>query len=127
MENRVNEGNIELLDQKREELVDMLKTAMESRKLNFLETESGDVSYIYHKVNNGGYHTLHFDGSDDLDSEVGEEGNGSYMYGDFNCWVSRCTPEQVVNFIESWDDIVDAVNFYDKEIEEVCSKEFQTI
>ena len=123
----MNESNTELLDDKRVELVDMLKTALESRKLNFLETESGDVHYTYHKANNGGYHTLHFDGSDDLDSEVGEAGDGSYMFGDFSCWVSRPTPEQVVKFIQSWDDIVDAVNFYDKEIEEVCNKEFAKI
>lgn len=123
----IKENNIEKLCEKRAELATMLTKAMESRKLNSLETSAGNIEYDYHPCNNGGYHTLSFDDSNDLDSDIGEEGDGRYMYGDFNHFVSRPSPAQVVNFIEAWDEIVAAFSEYDAEIAKVCEKEFAKI
>lgn len=123
----ISETNIETMDQKRAELVTQLLTAIEDRKLNSLATNSGELVYQDHRSSNGTYSTLHFEGSGDLNSNIGQEGDGYYVYGDFNCWSSSPTVDEVIEFFDAWDDIALAFKEFDAKIEQAVNKTFQTI
>ena len=123
----INESAQEALDDKRNEAALKLYHAMIDRNLSFLDTTCGTVQKLNIESNSGNDDVLSFNGSGDLLSKIGAAGDFFYLYGDFNARIEKPSPKQVINFLESWESIVEALHKHDERVAAAASIELRDI
>ena len=117
----------EALNNKRWEAAYKLLDAMDDRNLSFLETTCGTVRKLNVESNVGSEPVLSFNGSGDLLSKIGAEGDFFYSHGDFNARIEKPSPSQVINFLESWESFIEALHRHDNRVAAAASTELRDI